>query len=89
MLRTVAMDLLSNLLSPNAPYKTIVIPGAEVDGAMNVAEEDMGEVHEDEEVEMVENYSYARAYQEREAATYMAAARRMAGEASGAYNVSI
>lgn len=80
------MDLLNNLLQPNAPIKIITVPGAEVDGKMDIGEDDVGEIHEQEEVEMIENYGYARAYQEREAKIYMEAAERMVRESTG--NVS-
>lgn len=82
------MDLVNNLLQPNAPLKIITVPRAEVDGAIYLSDEEMEEMHQEEEVEFTENYSYARVYQEREAATYMAAARRMANEAN-MHSVSI
>lgn len=80
------MDLINNLLQPNAPFKRIIVPGAEVDGALNIPEEDIGELHEVVDEEMTENYSYARVYQEKEAATYMEAAKRMVCD--GSMNVS-
>lgn len=80
------MDLLNNLMQPNAPYMSISVPGAEVDGVLNIAEDDVGEVHEPEEVELVENYGYAHAYQERETKIYREAAERMVREGIG--NVS-
>lgn len=61
------MDLLNNLLQPDAPRTIITVPGAQVDGAVHVNDELLGEMHDGEEdTDMVENFSYARAYQERE-----------------------
>lgn len=78
------MDLLNNLMQPNAPYMSIPVPGAEVDGAMCINEDDVGEVHEHEEVELVENYGYAHTYRERELKIYREAGKRECSE-----NVSV
>lgn len=84
------MDLVNNLLQPNAPMKTLLVPGAEVDGAMDIMEKDMGEMYEPEGSHLHENYGYARAYQEKETATYMDAAKRIANEDSNTViNVSV
>lgn len=81
------MEFLNNLFQPNAPLKVIQVPGAEVDGALHVVEENLGEVHQPEDIEVQENYTYARAYQEREAAVYMEAAKLIAEEGNNC-NVS-
>lgn len=83
------MDLLNNLLQPNAPYKSIVIPGAEIDGAMSIAEEEIGEMIETETCESPENYNYARVYQEREVASYMEASRSMAKDSNSFVKASL
>lgn len=81
------MDLVNNLMQSNAPMKTFIVPGAEVDGAVDIVEADLGEMHEPEGFHVPGNYTYAWAYQDREAATYMEAAKRMASESSAVSNV--
>lgn len=65
------MDLLSNLMNPNKGLQHIVVPGAQVDGALEL--ESIATFTYEETVSQTNDYDsneYAKAYQEREAKLY-------------------
>lgn len=78
---TPKMDLINNLLQHNAPLKRIVVPGAQVDGALDLNAEDIGEVFDSDNFKPAEeDYSYAQVYQQREAALYTEASKHFHDE---------
>lgn len=65
------MDLLKNLMDPNKSLQRIVVPGAQVDGALDI--EPIATFTYEETDLQASNYDsndYAKAYQEKEAKLY-------------------
>lgn len=72
------MDLLANLMNPNKTLQHIIVPSAQVDGAVQV-ELDETVTYDDSDMQMDDNISsndYAKIYQERETALYAEATKQ-------------